>query len=152
MPIIYSDLEIASLVRECKALPADWYNQIDLKAKRGHHEKHLDITGQAGNEFRLILRKNRINNFDFSIILAVLVPGSNHLFRLCRYNGKSHQHTNHIEKKTFHDFHIHVATERYQQLGTREDAYAKPTGRYGDYDGAFRCLLGDANLKVPGSS
>ena len=149
MPIIYTDQEIASLVQEGKILPADWRNQIHLRAKRGHHENHLDITGQAGNEFRLILRKSRINNFDFSVILAVRVPRSNQLFRLRRYNGKSHQHTNHIEKKTFHDFHIHFATERYQQFGTREDAYAKPTDRYGDYDGALRCLLGDASLKVP---
>ena len=149
MPIIYSDQEIASLVQEGKILPSGWRNQIHLRAKRGHHENHLDITGQAGNEFRLILRKSRINNFDFSVILAVRVPRSNQLFRLRRYNGKSHQHTNHIEKVTFHGFHIHFATERYQQLGTREDAYAEPTVCYGDYHGALRCLLGDANIKVP---
>ncbi|MDE3258831.1 MAG: hypothetical protein OYM47_13425 [Gemmatimonadota bacterium] len=49
----------------------------------------------------------------------------------------------------FYDFHIHVATERYQELGTREDAYADPTDRYGDYQGALRCLIADANLEVP---
>ena len=66
-----------------------------------------------------------------------------------RYNGKSHEHTNHIEDETFHDFHIHLATERYQQRGTREDAYAKPTNRYDDFSSALRCLIGDANLEAP---
>ena len=42
-----------------------------------------------------------------------------------------------------------MATERYQELGTREDAYAEPTDRYGDFQGALRCLIDDANLVVP---
>ena len=50
---------------------------------------------------------------------------------------------------TFYDFHIHVATEQYQEIGTREDAYAEPTERYGDFQGALRCLIEDANLAVP---
>ena len=54
-----------------------------------------------------------------------------------------------IEDETFHDFHIHFATERYQEFGTREDAYAEPTDRYGDFDGAFLCLRDDANLEIP---
>ena len=70
-----------------------------MKAKRGHEEQHLDLTGEAGTRFRLILRQNRINGLDFSIILAVLVPQSTQVFRLRRYNGRSHEHTNQIEKE-----------------------------------------------------
>lgn len=110
------------------------------------------MTGDAGNEFRLIFRQNKINPLDFSVILAVRVPGSSQIFRLRRYNGKSHEHTNHIEDVTFYDFHIHIATERYQERGTREDAYAEPTDRYGDFHGALRCLIDDANLEVPPES
>lgn len=149
MPITYSDQEITLLVGERKPLPADWRKRTSLRPKRGHQEQHLDINGEAENEFRIILRQNSVNVFDFSIILAVRVPGSSQLFRLRRYNGKSHQHTNHMENETFHDFHIHLATERYQEFGTREDAYAEPTDRYGDFDGAFRCLTKDANVQVP---
>ena len=69
-----------------------------------------------------MLRQNKINRLDFSVILAVRVPQSNLLFRLRRYNGKSHEHTNHIEGDTFYDYHIHMATERYQEIGTRKDA------------------------------
>jgi len=149
MPIIYTDVEIDSLINERKPLPANWKNQTQLQPKRGHHERQVDLVGVDENKFRLILRKSEINPLDFSLILAIRVPQSNQLFRLRRYNGKSHEHTNHIEDETFYDFHIHVATERYQDLGTREDAYAAATSHYDDYSSAFRHLISDANLIVP---
>jgi hypothetical protein len=145
----YSDREIAMLVQEQKPLPSDWRMRMRLRPKRGHDERDLQLAGNAGSEFRLILRQNKVNPLDFSIILAVRVPSSNQVFRLRRYNGKSHEHTNHIEDVTFYDFHIHMATERYQELGTREDAYAEPTDRFGDFHGALRCLIDDANIEVP---
>ena len=123
-----------------------------LRPKRGHNEQQLVLIGDAEGQFHLILRKNGINQLDFSIILAVRVPQSNQIFRLRRYNGRSHEHTNHIEDKTFYDFHIHFATERYQEFGTREDAYAEPTNRYSDFNGALRCLIADVNLDVPRDS
>ena len=73
------------------------------------------VSGAA--EFRIILRRNHINPLDFSVILAVRVPNSNQLFRLRRYNGNSHEHTNKIENEKLHDFHIHLATKRYQERG-----------------------------------
>ena len=152
MAVIYLDHEVESLVREDKTVRTDWRHLFRLKPKRGHNERHLDLTGGAGNEFRLIMRQNRINLLDFSVILAVRVPRSNQLFRLRRYNGRSHEHTNQIESVTFHDFHIHFATERYQEIGARDDAYAEPTDRFGDFRGAFQCLAEDANLKVPPES
>jgi hypothetical protein len=145
----YSDAEIADLIKERKPLPADWRSRMRLRPKRGHSETDIEVAGDEGSEFRLILRQNAINRLDFSIILAVAVPQSNQLFRLRRYNGKSHEHTNHIEGDTFYDFHIHEATERYQAIGMREDAYAKPTDRYGDLHEALRCLIDDARLEIP---
>ena len=149
MAVTYLDQEIESLVNERKPAPADLRKGVRLKPKRGHDEGQLDLTGEAGNEFRLIFRQNIINRLDFSVILAVRVPASNQVFRLRRYNGKSHEHTNHIEDVTFYDFHIHFATERYQERGEREDAYAEPTNRYGDFQGALRCLINDGNLEIP---
>ena len=151
MAIIYSDQEIATLVQERKPLPADWRNRARLKPKRGHCEQQLDLTGDANSEFRVILRRSDVDRLDFSVILLVRVPGSSQWFRLRRCNGR-HEHTNHIERVTFRDFHIHYATERYQELGTREDGYAEPTERYGDFDGALRCLLDDANFGRPHKS
>lgn len=149
MAVMYSDAEIDALIREPKHLPDDWHARTKLKPKRGHHERHLDVAGDGGSDFRLILRQNAINALDFSVILAVLVPQSSQVFRLRRYNGRSHEHTNHIEGDTFYDFHIHYATERYQMLGAREDAYAEPADRYGSYYDALRCLLEDASFRVP---
>ena len=112
MAVSYTDTEVDGLLRERKRLPQDWEHRTRLKAKRGHREQYLELTGDAGTRFRLILRQSRINGLDFSIILAVLVPQSTQVFRLCRYNGRSHEHTNQIENQVFYDFHIHFATER----------------------------------------
>lgn len=152
MAILYSDHEIESLVNERKILPADWYSRTRPKPKRGHLERHLDVAGVETSQFRLILRQSMENRLDFSIILAVRVPQSSKLFRLRRYNGKSHEHTNHIERVTFYDFHIHFATERYQEMGAREDTFAAPTDRYSDIEGALGCLIADARFEMPPDS
>ena len=149
MAVMYTDHEIELLVQEHKPLPANWRDRTRLKPKRGHNEQHLDITGTTGTEFRLILRQSRINFLDFSIILAVLVPQSTQVFRLRRYNGRSHEHTNQIEGNTFYSFHVHAATARYQEFGAREDAYAEPTDRYGTLHEALRCLFDDTGFRVP---
>ena len=141
------------LIAERKPLPANWRTQFRLHTKRGHDERELEVIGGDGNEFHVILRKSHLNPLDFSVILGVRVPKSNRVFRLRRYNGKSHEHTNRIEKETFYDFHIHLATERYQQLGTREpreDAYAKVTDRYSDATVALDCLIADAAFETSG--
>ncbi len=39
-----------------------------------------------------------------------------------------------------------------QEIGTREDAYAEPTDRHADYQGALRCLIEDANIEIPPDS
>ena len=96
MPVTYLDQEVGRLLRERKPVPADWNSRVRLRPKRGHHEGDLTLRGDVGSEFRLILRQNKFNQLDFSIILAVRVPRSNHLFRIRRYNGKSHEHTNHV--------------------------------------------------------
>lgn len=152
MAVSYTDDEIDAMVRERKRLPQDWEHRTRLKAKRGHNEQFLELIGDAGTRFRLILRQSRVNALDLSIILAVLVPQSTQVFRLCRYNGRSHEHTNQIENQVFYDFHIHFATERYQDLGAREDAYAQRTDRYATFRGALDCLFKDANFSVPPQS
>lgn len=145
----YSDSEIEGFIAERKPLPPKWREQMNLRSKRGHDERELDLIGNAGNEFRVILRRSRVNILDFSVILAVRVAQSNRFFRLRRYNGKSHGHRNQIENNSFYGFHIHMATERYQEFGTREDAYAEATERYGDYEGALLCFIEDLNFKTP---
>ena len=101
MADILSDQNIRQLIAEKKCLPPAYNVKIQVKPKRGHKERELEITGEDGNEFCLILRESSFNHLDFSIILAYKLPQSNVLFRLRRYNGKSHEHTNLIECSSF---------------------------------------------------
>lgn len=105
--------------------------------------------GQRGSEFQIIVRQSSFNPLDFSVILGYSLPKSSVLFRLRRYNGRSHQHTNQIEEITFYDFHIHAATERYQDAGYAEEHFAEVTDRYVDLNGAIRCLIDDCAFELP---
>lgn len=150
MAIRLSETEISHLLAERKSLPPDYRERIQTKPKHGHKERDLDVKGADGSEFRLIFRQSEFNPLDFSVILAHRPPKMNQLFRLRRYNGKSHEHTNTLESQTFYDFHIHTATERYQdESGLREDSYAEPTNRFADFHGAIRTMLDDCRFDVP---
>ena len=98
----------------------------------------------------MIIRKNRINPLDFSVILGYIPPERLKLFRLLRYNGV-HKHTNKIEHVSFRAFHIHRATQRYQETGCDIDAYAELTDRYTTVDGALEFLLNKCNFIRPES-
>jgi len=149
MPAKYSDEQIAQMIAERKPLPEDYRSRVQLHNKRGHKERELDIVGEHKTQFRLILRQSNFNTLDFSIILALNPPDSSKLFRLRRYNGRHGEHTNQIEGNTFYDFHIHQATERYQESGGDEDAFAEPTDRYGDFHSALRCMLEECGFETP---
>lgn len=150
MADILTDQEIEALIKEKKFLPLDYRTRIQIRPKRGHKEQELDLKGKDGNDFRVILRQSILNPLDFSIILAYRPKHSNLLFRLRRYNGKSHEHTNQIEGDSFYDYHIHQATERYQQIGAREDTFAEPTDRFSDFHQAISCLISDCGFEIPG--
>jgi len=149
MTIQYTDQGIQDFIKERKVLPRDYAQRMQLKHKQGHNEQQLDAKGERGNLFRIILRQNRFNVLDFSAICALCLPNSNKIFRLQRCNGKSHEHTNTIEDRTFYGFHIHRATERYQELGMTEDSFAEMTDAFNDFVGARRCLLRDCNFIAP---
>lgn len=149
MSILLTDTEISALISEIKQLEPGYLSKLQLRSKRGHSERELDIAGANGSEFKLILRQSHLNVLDFSVILAYSVASSSQVFLLRRYNGKSHEHTNKIERQTFYDFHIHFATERYQRSGWKDEAYAEVTNRYGDFKGALDCLIEDCGLVLP---
>ena len=149
MAVQLTDSEIADLLAERKPLPSGFRTKLVTRPKRGHTERELDVPGADGSDFRLILRQSLVNALDFSVILGYRVPSSNQLFRLRRYNGRSHEHTNVIEGDTFYEFHVHTATERYQDEGLREDAFAVPTDRYSDFEAAQQCMFDDCEFVLP---
>jgi hypothetical protein len=144
-----TDKEIKGLLAEPKPLPADYQRRLVARPKRGHSEVALDVNGENGSDFRIVVRQSLVNPLDFSVILGYCPPNSNQVVRLRRYNGKSHEHTNTMERETFYDFHIHQATQRYQASGNREDTFAEPTDRYADVRGAIDCLIADCSMQLP---
>ncbi|MDE0237631.1 MAG: hypothetical protein OXN95_10445 [bacterium] len=145
MRVIYSDAEITALIAEPKYFPGSGAS-LQLRQKRGHSEQHVELESDSGADFALVLRQNSQNQFDFSIILTVRPIGTASLFRLRRFNGRSHKHRNTIEGDVFFDFHIHTATERYQRIGAREDAYAEPTTQFASFQSAWQFAVADVNI------
>ena len=149
MAVIYTDAEIAALIAEPKLVTPRQGKAITRKLSR-YEVATINVLGDAGSDFRVIFRRSRQNPSDFSIILAVQPVQGGHIFHLRRYDGR-HWHTNHLEstsrnKDRFYDFHIHTATERYQESNFPDDGYAEVTDQYHDINSAIKYMAGDAKL------
>ena len=143
MDIKYTDQQIAALIKERKVLPDDWRDQLDKN-------NSLYIIGESGSRFRIITNLNEKYPSDFSVVLAVIDPKTGAIFRIRRYNGMpKRSHNNKIEKQKIYGYHIHFATERYQERDYDEETYAEETNRYNNLEGALQCLIQDANLELP---
>ncbi|HLP87569.1 MAG TPA: hypothetical protein VK184_03050 [Nostocaceae cyanobacterium] len=146
----YSDAEINNLINEPKPLPLGWQSRIQFREVRLSKQGDFSVQGNNGNQFQVVLRQNLLNELDFAIILGIYPSGSNKLFRLKRYDGKVQEHTNPIEKERFYNFHIHTATERYQNYGNgEEDKYAQQTDRFTNYGEALYCMIKDCAFILP---
>jgi len=154
MPVVHlTDKEIDALIAVQKHLPSDYRTRLRTRARSyssQHEEGQLEIVVQGFGTFRIILRKNRINPLDFSAILGYIPLERLRLFHLRRYNGV-HKHTNKIEGTSFRAFHIHYATQRYQEAGWDIDTYAETTDKYAAIDSALELLLDECNFIRPGS-
>lgn len=125
MKITLSNEEIQALIEEEKYVNLEFEELFSrMKDKNGHKEFDYTILGYSPKEL-------------------------NTVFKLTRYNGKSHEHRNALDKNpAFYDFHIHKATERYQLAGRKEEAYAEITNRYSNLRSALRCLIDDCNVSL----
>jgi hypothetical protein len=149
MPIL-SDAEIAGILAEPKLFPPRFEDKLVMKAKRGHKESELAIACDSGNRFVVIMRQSSLNPLDFSVILAVDLPGTNQRVILIRHNGKLHEHKNRIEGTLVRGFHIHKMTERYQLRGLDEDGYAEETTAYHDFSSARDLMFSNYGFHCPG--
>ena len=149
MVITYSDEDIQVLLTESKSPLAGTRSQSAPVTKGQHRELSFDFISESSTHFHVILRRHSTKSSDFSAILAVEPAGIRTLFRLRRYNGSSHRHSNRIEGDRITGFHIHMATQRYQERGMKEDGFAIPTDRYNDLAGAVACLSDDAHVHIP---
>ena len=145
------DLEIQKLIEDIKPIPYKIINSVKLKARED--KRHLiwtyKIQSKSENTFVLRIRQNIIHNSDFSVILLYEDDGNN-LHIIKRYNG-IHTHTNRIEKNKIRSFHIHTATERYQEKGYDAVGYAEATEAYSDWRGALEMMVKDCNFDIGNS-
>lgn len=159
MPRTLTDDEITNFVAESKALPKNWTTRLrpHTKSNFQHAQRALEVQGEAENKFRIIIRTNTINRMDFSIILTIKDKDGGE-FVLRRYNGKHpSQHTNRLEKargepnSSFRNtFHIHKATQRYQEEGLPIDGYAEVTKEYASFDTALQAFVRSNGIVLPG--
>ena len=139
-------------------LPDNWRTRLKLlpKADSKHLQRDLEVRGVNDNTFRIVLRQSGLNTLDFSIILEFRAQDGNE-FRLCRYNGRHPSaHTNKLEKaegkegaRFRNQFHLHMATERYQQQGLDIDGYAEVTREYSSFETALQVFLEDNGFVMP---
>lgn len=146
---ILMDSEIDNLLSEEKILPKDYPKKIKTKPKSGyqHEQRELNVQGENGHTFAIVLRKNKLDMFDFSIILRYQDTNTGIWYNLVRYNGK-HFHTNIIEGDSFHDFHAHYATQKYQEAGLRIEGYAKVIKTYKTFSEAIDAFIKDLHFQI----
>jgi hypothetical protein len=143
-----TDDDIRALLAENRSLPEDYVKHMrpTKKANMQYSQSELPVTGERGSEFKVIIRKNLMDPLDFSVILVYLPKEEGKGFILRRYNGK-HIHRNRLEGEELHDFHVHMATERYQQAGLKAEGYAEVSDGYASVRQATGCLFRDANFQ-----
>jgi hypothetical protein len=146
-----TDEDINKLIQIPKPLPANYKSLLRYRAKptsEQHEEAQFDIEASSERTFRVMIRKNLINPLDFSVILGYIPKERLNILRLRRYNG-IHEHTNKLEGVRFRGFHIHYATQRYQEAGWDIDDYAEPTEKYGTVDQALELYFNECNFIKP---
>ena len=151
MKRILTDIETAELISERKPLPANWRTRLRSRKARhaGYKESELEVTGDGGHRFKIIIKENPHLPKDFSVILVFLDVETTAKWRLKRYNSPcSFPHTNRIEfrqglpnSRFEKESHIHTCTERYQEQDFSEDHFAETTEDYTDLDGAIMSLV-----------
>lgn len=146
MNYYFTDEEIQGLIAEEKPFAGSIDEMVNFKESDGHKKASIEIARAEGSLFVINLRQNLNNVNDFSAILAFQERICNKDFKIRRYNGKSHEHSNKLEGDKFYAFHIHMATQRYQDAGRKEESFAEATNRYSDLRGALKCLLKDCNV------
>lgn len=154
MSLFFKDQEIEKMIREEKHIPLSGYEALYTlsKQKNQHKEQNVDIERSIDKDslFQIIIRQSVLNPLDFTVILALAFKNNNQIFKLRRYNGKSHRHHNKLESEKFYDFHIHQATEKYQLEGyNKEEIYAEPTDKYSDLRGAIDLMIKECNIIIP---
>ena len=93
---------------------------IGMKEKRGHKSAEHEMPQSDGSSFVIKIRISIENPFDFSVILGYTPPKATKAFHLRRYNGRSHEHKNRIEKRMYFMTTISIRQPRGISLKDRK--------------------------------
>lgn len=120
------------------------------KSKAGHEQVNykVEATDGSGYSFEVYKRQNKREGMedDFSCGISWISPDGETL-TLKRYNGSSHNHSNHLEnEKLGYHCHIHTATEKYIKANRKPEGFAIAATKYYTLNGAFHCLVTDCNI------
>lgn len=118
--------------------------------KAGHEQTNYKVISTDENEhaFTFFTCQNSREGMenDFSCGLNWNAPNGETL-TLCRYNGSSHNHPNHLEDEVIgYEYHIHKATKKYIRANRKPEGYAEVTKKYFTLKGAIHCLVKDSNV------
>lgn len=153
--VLLTDQQIAELIAEPKPLKDGPAALLHLRAGAQRHRREVEVTGDSGQRFRLLLTQPPTHPRRFSVVRFVRLAGRSRLFRLRRYNSPhgALAHRNKIEDETIENtYHVHTATARYQRLGLKEDNYAVATDRFDSLPSALACALAECGFYQPGDS
>lgn len=147
MPSILGDIRINQLIKERKSIPRS-PSKFKRKIVGGHYRLGTSIISLSGEKYYLYCNESIDDPAEFSVGLGYEKRDVNKLFLLHRYNAPDYPgHENPIEEEIIDGFHIHIATERYQKFGKKqEEKYATATTRFNDSESALACLLTDCGV------
>jgi len=147
MAIIISDVERDELIKSIKK-PVSKVSSIIMKKKSSmkYREFEMALFDSENRQYKMIIRRNIIDQFDFSILLRYFHKDAKLWRTLVRYNG-CHIHVNKLEKKKIECFHVHKITEKYQKADFREEGFAELTQSYCSYDTAINQFIKNNNVK-----
>lgn len=142
-----TDAELEHLRR----MPKHVLNPKARAANKDLCEQYNYSLGSEDGEhrFQLYTRQNLRPGMEDSFSCGLNVVRHNgESLTLCRYNGPSHPHRNHLEKEHFSFVpHVHNATERYIAAGRDPETFAVITERFRTLQGALHCLVTDCKVK-----
>ena len=145
--LLIRDATIRNLL-ECEKTITESISRLHYKRHQFTNSTEAETILDSNNGvFKLRIRINNTIENDFSVILFWR-DGERKWRVLTRYNGNSHSHTNRIENnKIDFTFHKHRITERYQELGGKEEDYAESTSDFNSLETAIDCIMRDCNIR-----
>lgn len=141
-----TDAELQELIALPKILTIAGVKKIaERKVEPAYRRADVQLDADSENEFFLKVRESLDDPADFSVILSVRLKSGEQL-NLIRCNGGSHSHKNLIEKTKIRGQHIHMATQRYIDMGCKAEGFAQGTKDYNSLDEAVDCMMRKANI------